>query len=102
MRREQIDCFAKGAGGLVIEGRGFHCYTSRRKTEPSNCMPSVSRRAPEARPLNGRPSEPRGVRHRRGQSLLPVLAFRLATPSLLVDLRRLPGLGILPSAMTDP
>jgi aerobic carbon-monoxide dehydrogenase medium subunit len=28
-----------------------------------------------------------------GQSLLPVLAFRLATPSLLVDLRRLPGLG---------
>jgi hypothetical protein len=33
--------FAKGAGGLVIEGRGFHCYTSRRKTEPSNCMPSV-------------------------------------------------------------
>jgi carbon-monoxide dehydrogenase medium subunit len=35
-----------------------------------------------------------------GQSLMPVLAFRLATPSLLVDLRRLPGLGILPSAMT--
>jgi len=28
-----------------------------------------------------------------GQSLMPVLAFRLATPSLLVDLRRLPGLG---------
>jgi aerobic carbon-monoxide dehydrogenase medium subunit len=28
-----------------------------------------------------------------GQSLVPVLAFRLATPSLLVDLRRLPGLG---------
>jgi carbon-monoxide dehydrogenase medium subunit len=27
-----------------------------------------------------------------GQSLLPVLAFRLASPSLLVDLRRLPGL----------
>jgi aerobic carbon-monoxide dehydrogenase medium subunit len=27
-----------------------------------------------------------------GQSLMPVLAFRLATPSLLVDLRRLPGL----------
>jgi CO/xanthine dehydrogenase FAD-binding subunit len=25
-----------------------------------------------------------------GQSLMPVLAFRLATPSLLVDLRRLP------------
>jgi hypothetical protein len=24
---------------------------------------------------------------------MPVLAFRLATPSLLVDLRRLPGLG---------
>ena len=30
-----------------------------------------------------------------GQSLMPVLAFRLATPSLLVDLRRLPGLGII-------
>ena len=28
-----------------------------------------------------------------GQSLMPVLAFRLATPSLLVDVRRLPGLG---------
>ncbi len=28
-----------------------------------------------------------------GQSLMPVLAFRLAPPSLLVDLRRLPGLG---------
>ena len=28
-----------------------------------------------------------------GQSLMPVLAFRLATPSLLLDLRRLPGLG---------
>jgi carbon-monoxide dehydrogenase medium subunit len=27
-----------------------------------------------------------------GQSLMPVLAFRLATPSMLVDLRRLPGL----------
>src|SRR5690242_9029028 len=27
-----------------------------------------------------------------GQSLMPVLAFRLATPNLLVDLRRLPGL----------
>ena len=28
-----------------------------------------------------------------GQSLMPVLAFRLATPTLLVDLRLLPGLG---------
>lgn len=28
-----------------------------------------------------------------GQSLMPVLAFRLASPNLLVDLRRLPGLG---------
>jgi carbon-monoxide dehydrogenase medium subunit len=27
-----------------------------------------------------------------GQSLMPVLAFRLASPSLLVDLRKLPGL----------
>ena len=30
-----------------------------------------------------------------GQSLMPVLAFRLATPSLLVDLGRLPGLGTI-------
>lgn len=28
-----------------------------------------------------------------GQSLMPVLAFRLAAPSLLVDLRKIPGLG---------
>ncbi len=28
-----------------------------------------------------------------GQSLVPMLAFRVAAPSLLVDLRRLPGLG---------
>lgn len=35
-----------------------------------------------------------------GQSLMPVLAFRLATPSLLVDLRRPPGPAILPSAKT--
>jgi len=28
-----------------------------------------------------------------GQSLMPVLAFRLATPGLLIDLRRVPGLG---------
>jgi aerobic carbon-monoxide dehydrogenase medium subunit len=28
-----------------------------------------------------------------GQSLMPVLAFRLAAPRLLVDLRRIPGLG---------
>src|SRR5258708_22077137 len=27
-----------------------------------------------------------------GQSLMPILAFRLATPGLLVDLRKLPGL----------
>jgi aerobic carbon-monoxide dehydrogenase medium subunit len=30
-----------------------------------------------------------------GQSLMPILAFRLATPTLLVDLRRLPGLGTI-------
>ncbi|HEX3410763.1 MAG TPA: xanthine dehydrogenase family protein subunit M [Stellaceae bacterium] len=36
---------------------------------------------PSARPIAG------------GQSLMPVLAFRLARPSVLVDLRRLPGLG---------
>src|SRR5487761_2685701 len=27
-----------------------------------------------------------------GQSLMPILAFRLAAPSLLVDLRKVPGL----------
>src|SRR6266550_5214185 len=36
---------------------------------------------PGARPIAG------------GQSLMPVLNFRLAAPTLLVDLRRLPGLG---------
>ena len=38
-------------------------------------------------------SDPGAVVIAGGQSLMPVLAFRLATPSLLVDLRRLPGLG---------
>src|ERR1051326_5069201 len=35
---------------------------------------------PEAKPIAG------------GQSLMPVLNFRLAAPSLLVDLKRVPGL----------
>jgi carbon-monoxide dehydrogenase medium subunit len=34
-----------------------------------------------------------------GQSLMPLLAFRLAAPSLLVDLRRLPRLGDIVSAL---
>jgi xanthine dehydrogenase iron-sulfur cluster and FAD-binding subunit A len=38
-------------------------------------------------------SNPEAMGIAGGQSLMPVLAFRLATPSLLVDLRRLPGLG---------
>jgi carbon-monoxide dehydrogenase medium subunit len=38
-------------------------------------------------------SNPEAVVIAGGQSLMPVLAFRLATPSLLVDLRRLSGLG---------
>src|SRR5947207_13026485 len=38
---------------------------------------------PDARPIAG------------GQSLMPVLNFRLAMPSLLVDLRRIPGLGAI-------
>jgi carbon-monoxide dehydrogenase medium subunit len=38
-------------------------------------------------------SNPEAVVIAGGQSLMPVLAFRLAAPSLLVDLRRLPGLG---------
>jgi carbon-monoxide dehydrogenase medium subunit len=37
-------------------------------------------------------SNPEAVVIAGGQSLMPVLAFRLATPNLLVDLRRLPGL----------
>ena len=40
-------------------------------------------------------SNPEGLVIAGGQSLMPVLAFRLATPSLLVDLRRLPGLGYI-------
>ena len=40
-------------------------------------------------------SNPEAVVIAGGQSLMPVLAFRLATPSLLVDLRRLPGLGYI-------
>jgi carbon-monoxide dehydrogenase medium subunit len=40
----------------------------------------LSSHAGDARPIAG------------GQSLIPVLAFRLAQPSLLVDLRKLPGL----------
>jgi aerobic carbon-monoxide dehydrogenase medium subunit len=37
-------------------------------------------------------SDPEAVVIAGGQSLIPVLAFRLAAPSLLVDLRRIPGL----------
>jgi aerobic carbon-monoxide dehydrogenase medium subunit len=36
--------------------------------------------------------DPEAVVIAGGQSLMPVLAFRLATPSILVDLRRVPGL----------
>src|SRR6266581_2385112 len=38
-------------------------------------------------------SDPEATVIAGGQSLMPVLAFRLATPSMLVDLRRIPGLG---------
>jgi carbon-monoxide dehydrogenase medium subunit len=38
-------------------------------------------------------ADPEAVVIAGGQSLMPVLAFRLAAPSLLVDLRRIPGLG---------
>jgi carbon-monoxide dehydrogenase medium subunit len=44
--------------------------------------------AGEARPLAG------------GQSLIPILAFRLAAPSLLIDLRKLPGLDTISIAET--
>jgi carbon-monoxide dehydrogenase medium subunit len=52
-------------------------------------------RAPE--PLDeavGLPTAERGAKPiAGGQSLMPLLAFRLAAPTLLVDPRRLPGLG---------
>jgi len=38
-------------------------------------------------------SDPEATVIAGGQSLMPVLAFRLAAPSMLVDLRRVPGLG---------
>jgi aerobic carbon-monoxide dehydrogenase medium subunit len=38
-------------------------------------------------------ADPEAVVVAGGQSLMPVLAFRLAMPSMLVDLRRVPGLG---------
>jgi carbon-monoxide dehydrogenase medium subunit len=38
-------------------------------------------------------ADPEAIVIAGGQSLMPVLAFRLAMPSLLVDLRRVPGLG---------
>jgi carbon-monoxide dehydrogenase medium subunit len=38
-------------------------------------------------------SDPGAMPIAGGQSLMPILAFRLAAPSLLVDLRRLTGLG---------
>jgi aerobic carbon-monoxide dehydrogenase medium subunit len=38
-------------------------------------------------------SDPEATIIAGGQSLMPVLAFRLAAPSMLVDLRRVPGLG---------
>ena len=38
-------------------------------------------------------SDPEATVIAGGQSLMPVLAFRLATPSMLVDLRRVPRLG---------
>src|SRR5205823_14563352 len=37
-------------------------------------------------------SDPEAMVIAGGQSLMPLLALRLATPSLLVDLRRVPGL----------
>ena len=46
---------------------------------------------PEAISLLG--SNPEATVIAGGQSLMPVLAFRLAPPSILVDLRRVPGLG---------
>jgi carbon-monoxide dehydrogenase medium subunit len=38
-------------------------------------------------------SDPEATVIAGGQSLMPVLAYRLATASMLVDLRRVPGLG---------
>src|SRR5271165_2110250 len=51
VRREQVDCFAKSAGGLIIEGRRFHCYASRGKTLPGAiCARRRSRERESATP----------------------------------------------------
>jgi len=46
----------------------------------SEAVALLASRAGEARPIAG------------GQSLMPMLAFRIVAPSLLVDLRKLPEL----------
>jgi carbon-monoxide dehydrogenase medium subunit len=43
--------------------------------------------------INSLASDPEAIVIAGGQSLMPLLAFRLATPGMLVDLRRVPGLG---------
>src|SRR5205823_1186442 len=51
VRRERGDCFSKSAGSLVTEGRRFHCYALRGKTEPQpTCTPSVRESAVCATP----------------------------------------------------
>jgi hypothetical protein len=55
VRREQVDCLAKSAGSLVIEGGRFHRCASRGKTGPeqSNTAFWIA-------------DGPRGVEHQRG------------------------------------
>src|SRR5580700_5784246 len=77
VRREQVDCFAKGAGSLVIEGRRFHCYTLRGKTASGATCRFA--RAPSARPPNGRTSIMNS--QRRYPSSKCARAYRSMTPS---------------------
>ena len=78
VRHEQVDCFAKGAGSLVIEGRGLHCYTSRGKTEPEEIRtPSVRESAEGATP-NARTSIANAQpRYRRVQNSKQRMHMRL-------------------------
>jgi aerobic carbon-monoxide dehydrogenase medium subunit len=73
---------------LTINHRHF-CGNTAMKPAPFDYRAPAT--LPEAISLLG--SNPEATVIAGGQSLMPVLAFRLATPSMLVDLRWLPGLG---------
>src|SRR5690348_1249559 len=60
---------------------------------PDDQRPWFHRRPADTRAIDLLASNPKAFVIAGGQNLMPVLAFRLATPSPRVDLRRLPGLG---------